>query len=150
MDGSSRKFPQSFCSGPCWWVKSSGNPAFMPWKRWCALGREEISPSRLRSVTIRWAISRNAWIPARPARPLSIVGRAKRNKAYDDCRWIGLALDGTGAGWRTQLGCSLCCPQRNADREILGYQHSMVLISVVGTGLSLPCDVEPYGPGDSE
>jgi len=81
---------------------------------------------------------------------LSIVARAKRNKAFDDCRWIGLAIDGTGAGWRTELGCSLCRPQRNADQEILGYQHSMVLISVVGTGLSLPCDVEPYGPGDSE
>ena len=27
---------------------------------------------------------------------LSIVRRAKRNKAFDDCRWIGLAIDGTG------------------------------------------------------
>ena len=81
---------------------------------------------------------------------LSIVRRAKRNKAFDDCRWIGLAIDGTGAGWRTKLGCSLCRPQRNVEKEILGHQHSLVLISVVGTGLSLPCDVEPYGPGDSE
>ena len=24
------------------------------------------------------------------------------------------------------------------------------MVSVVGTGLSLPCDGEPYGPGDSE
>jgi hypothetical protein len=24
------------------------------------------------------------------------------------------------------------------------------MLSVVGTGLSLPIDVEPYGPGDSE
>src|SRR6516165_3428163 len=38
---------------------------------------------------------------------LSVVPRAKRNKAFDDCRWIGLAIDGTGAGWRTQQGCSL-------------------------------------------
>ena len=75
--------------------------------------------------------------------------RAKRNKAFDDGHWIGLAIDGTGAGWRTKQGCSLCRPQRNANKGILGYQHSMVLISVVGTGLSLPCDVEPYGPGDS-
>src|SRR5215831_14089164 len=29
-------------------------------------------------------------------------------------------------------------------------KHSLVLASVVGTGLSLPLDVEPYGPGDSE
>ena len=81
---------------------------------------------------------------------LSVVRRAKRNKAFDDCRWIGLAIDGTSAGWRTQQGCSLCRPQRNAQKQIIGYQHSFVLISVVGTGLSLPLDVEPYGPGDSE
>lgn len=31
-----------------------------------------------------------------------------------------------------------------------GYRHHLALISVVGTGLSLPLDVEPYGPGDSE
>ena len=35
---------------------------------------------------------------------LSLIRGAKRNKAFDDCRWIGLALDGTGAGWRTPPG----------------------------------------------
>jgi hypothetical protein len=87
--------------------------------------------------------------PTRQALLLAIR-RAKRNKAFDDCRWIGLAIDGTGAGWRSDSGCSLCRPQRNAQKQILGYQHRFVLITVVGTGLSLPCDVEPYGPGDSE
>ena len=43
---------------------------------------------------------------------LSLIRGAKRNKAFDDCRWIGLALDGTGAGWRTQQGCTLCRPSR--------------------------------------
>src|SRR5260370_6651325 len=81
---------------------------------------------------------------------LALLRGAKRNKAFDDCRWIGLALDGTGAGWRAQQGCSLCRPIRNAQKQILGYQHSLVMISVVGTSLSLPCDGEPYGPGDSE
>jgi hypothetical protein len=81
---------------------------------------------------------------------LSLLRRAKRNKAFDDCRWIGLAMDGTGAGWRTRPGCSFCHPQRNAQKQIQGYQHSLVMLSVVGTGLSLPCDGEPYGPGDSE
>src|SRR6266853_826955 len=81
---------------------------------------------------------------------LSVIRGAKRNKAFDDCRWIGLAIDGTGAGWRSHQGCSLCRPQHNAQKQILGYQHSLVMISVVGTGLSLPCDGEPYGPGDSE
>jgi hypothetical protein len=81
---------------------------------------------------------------------LSVVRRAKRNKAFDNCRWIGLAIDGTGAGWRTTQGCSLCRPKHNAQKQIIGYQHSLVLITVVGTGLCLPLDVEPYGPGDSE
>jgi len=81
---------------------------------------------------------------------LSLIRGAKRNKAFDDCRWIGLAIDGTGAGWRTQQGCSFCRPRRNAQKQIQGYQHSFVMISVVGTSLSLPCDGEPYGPGDSE
>jgi hypothetical protein len=81
---------------------------------------------------------------------LSLIRGAKRNKAFDDCRWIGLALDGTGAGWRTQKGCNLCRPQQNVAKQLLGYQHSFVMVSVVGTGLSLPCDGEPYGPGDSE
>ena len=47
-----------------------------------------------------------------------VVRRAKRNKAFDDSAFIGLAIHGA--------------------------------TSVVGTGLSLPFDVEPYGPGDSE
>lgn len=81
---------------------------------------------------------------------LSLLRGAKRNKAFDDCRWIGLALDGTGAGWRTQQGCTLCRPKHSAAKQLLGYQHAFVMVSVVGTGLSLPCDGEPYGPGDSE
>jgi len=81
---------------------------------------------------------------------LSLIRGAKRNKAFDGCHWIGLALDGTGVGWRTQQGCTLCRPKQNAAKQILGYQHSLVMVSVVGTGLSLPCDGEPYGPGDSE
>lgn len=79
-----------------------------------------------------------------------IVRRAKRNKAFDECRFIGLAIDGTGAGRTDEGGCCLCRPYRNADKEVIGFRHHLVMISVVGAGLSLPCDVEPYGPGDSE
>ncbi len=32
----------------------------------------------------------------------------------------------------------------------MGHHHKLVMVSVAGTGLSLPVDVEPYGPGDSE
>src|SRR6516165_5845653 len=81
---------------------------------------------------------------------LSIVRQAKRNKAFESSGWIGLAIDGTGAGWRTRQGCALCRPKRNAQEQILGHQHYFVMASVVGTGLCLPLDVEPYGPGDSE
>lgn len=78
------------------------------------------------------------------------VRRAKRNKAFDGARWIGLAVDGTGAGRSGGGGCSLCHPVKDKQGQLLGYLHHFSLISIVGTGLSLPFDVEPYGPGDSE
>jgi hypothetical protein len=81
---------------------------------------------------------------------VTAVRQAKRHKAFDDCRFIGLALDGTGAGRSRQEVCPLCRPYRNKQREILGYHHKLVMLSVVGSGLTLPLDVEPYGPGDSE
>ena len=78
------------------------------------------------------------------------VHQAKRNKAFDDCRFIGLALDGTGAGRSREKRCPLCRPYRNQKKAVVGYHHKLVMVSVVGTGLTLPLDVEPYGPGDSE
>jgi hypothetical protein len=81
---------------------------------------------------------------------VTAVRQAKRNKAFDNCRFIGLALDGTGAGRSHTEVCDLCRPYRNQQREILGYHHKLAMVSGVGTGLTLPLDVEPYGPGDSE
>lgn len=79
-----------------------------------------------------------------------VVRQAKRNKAFDGSRWIGLALDGTGAGRSREKKCKWCRPVRNKDKEVVGYGHKLVMVSIVGTSLSLPLDVEPYGPGDSE
>ncbi len=88
------------------------------------------------------AVTRQATVTA--------VRHAQRNKAFDDCPFIGLAVDGTAAGRSHQKVCAGCRPYRNPQREIVGYHHQLVLISVVGTGLTLPLDVEPYGPGESE
>ena len=41
---------------------------------------------------------------------VTAVREAKRHKAFDDCRFIGLALDGTGAGRSQEKGCDLCRP----------------------------------------
>ena len=79
-----------------------------------------------------------------------VVRRAKRNKAFDDSAFIGLAIDGTTSGRCRRQACERCRPFRNQRKEIVGYRHHCVMISVVGTGLSLPLDVEPYGAGDSE
>ncbi len=77
--------------------------------------------------------------------------QAKRNKAFENSRFIGLAVDGTGAGRTCQQPCPLCDPVKDGTGEVHGYLHHFVLISVVGVGgLTLPVDVEPYGPGDSE
>lgn len=78
------------------------------------------------------------------------VRRAKRNKAFEGCRYIGLALDGSCAGRCSARGCELCHPILNEHGVIQCYLHQFVMISVVGTGLSLPVDVEPYPAGDSE
>jgi hypothetical protein len=87
--------------------------------------------------------------PTRQA-TVQVVRLAKRNKAFQNCPFVGLALDGTTAGRCRNEQCRLCRPWRNADQQIVGYRHHLVMLSVVGTGLSLPIDVEPYGPGDSE
>ena len=89
--------------------------------------------------------------PAPTRRALAAcVRRAKRNKAFDDRRFIGLSVDGTTAGRSSASRCPLCRPWRNPTRQVQGYHHALVLISVVGTGLTLPLDLEPYGPRDSE
>jgi hypothetical protein len=80
----------------------------------------------------------------------AVLHRAKRNKAFEDCRFVGLALDGTTAGRRRKKGCRLCRPCRNAEKQIVGYRHHFVLAAVVGGDLTLPMDIEPYGPRDSE
>jgi hypothetical protein len=81
---------------------------------------------------------------------VSVLHRAKRNKAFQDSRCIGLAIDGTTVGRCRESGCTWCRPYHNAEKQIVGYKHHLVMISVVGAGLSLPFDVEPYGPKDSE
>jgi hypothetical protein len=78
------------------------------------------------------------------------VSQAKRNKSFQESSRIGLALDGTGASRSSQKGCEGCRPIRNEKKEIVSYHHKLVMVSLVGTGLSLPLDVESYGPGDSE
>ena len=81
---------------------------------------------------------------------IQAVHQAKRNKAFQDCSFVGLALDGTTAGRCGEQQCRLCRGIRDSNKEIVGYRHHLVMLSVVGTGLSLPIDVEAYGPGDSE
>jgi DDE family transposase len=81
---------------------------------------------------------------------VGVLRRAKRNKAFGAEGWIGLAVDGTTTSCCAKARCRFCRPLSNEAGEILGYRHHVVLLSVVGTGLPVPCDVEPYGPGDSE
>lgn len=78
--------------------------------------------------------------------------RAKRNKAFHGHRRLGLAIDGTGAGRcsaKTKV-CDLCRPYHDADGQLLGHKHELAMVAVVGAGICLPLDVEPYGQGDSE
>jgi hypothetical protein len=81
---------------------------------------------------------------------IDTLHRAKRNKAFENSRYIGLAIDGTTVGRCRESGCDWCRPYRNAEQQIVGHRHHLVMISIVGAGLSLPFDVEPYGSKDSE
>lgn len=71
---------------------------------------------------------------------------AKRNKAFENTWRIGLAVDGTGAGYTTKEPCPLCHPVKDKEGHLCGHLHHLVMITVAGTGLTLPLDVEPYGP----
>jgi Transposase DDE domain len=88
-------------------------------------------------------------VPTRQA-AIQVVRQAKRNKAFQNCTFVGLALDGTTAGRCRQKHCRRCRPVRDSNQQIVGYRHHLVMLSVVGTGLCLPIDIEPYGSGDSE
>ena len=41
---------------------------------------------------------------------VTAVRQAKRHKAFDDCRFLGLALDGSSAGRSRKKVCRLCRP----------------------------------------
>jgi len=89
--------------------------------------------------------------PAAARRAAALAVReTKRHKAFEASRFIGLVLDGTAVARSREKVCDLCRPYRNQKKEIVGYHHRLVMASVAGTGLTLPLDVEPYGPGDSE
>ncbi len=75
---------------------------------------------------------------------------AKRNKAFENTRFIGLAIDGTTVGSCREAHCPLCHPVLDARHQIGSHLHKFSALSVLGPGFTLPLDVEPYGPGDSE
>lgn len=81
---------------------------------------------------------------------VDVLHRAKRNKAFQNAAFLGLAVDGTTVGRCHEKACDWCRPYHNAAKQIAGYRHHLAMISVVGGGLTLPFDVEPYGPKDSE
>jgi hypothetical protein len=81
---------------------------------------------------------------------VTVLRWAKRNKAFDQSYRIGLAIDGVTSGHSVRRCCSMCRPVYDEAKRVIGYHHSGTVISVVGTGLTLPFDTEPYGPGDSE
>ena len=75
---------------------------------------------------------------------------AKANKVFDETAFIGLAIDGTGAGRTTKTACPLCHPIKDSQGKVTCQLHYFVMVSVVGSGITLPFDAEPYQSGDSE
>jgi len=93
-----------------------------------------------------------ARLAARPTRAslAGVLRWAKRSKGCGGTGWIGLAVDGTTTSCYAKRRCRYCRPLRDEQQRLLGYRHHVVLLSVVGSPLPLPCDVELYGPGDRE
>jgi hypothetical protein len=119
-----------------WWVRSKA-------RRSLGVGRS-FSNDTLSYFTERLSPDR-----ARTALA-TVCQRAKRNKVFDNQRYIGLALDGSTAGRCSQTGCAFCHPHKNEDQQTICFLHHFVMISVVGADVNLPFDVEPYPEGDSE
>lgn len=91
--------------------------------------------------------------PSGPRSALSDAAkRAKRNKVFRGQIRIGLAIDGTGAGrcGAHSKVCELCRPCLDANGQVIGHRHELVMIAVVGAGPVLPLDVEPYPQGEGE
>ena len=115
------------------------------------------SPARRAlSVPPRFGDDSLAYFPERWQAPVTgqaLAGAlrpAKRNKAFDDPGLPG-AVDGTTGGRRSpQSNPWKWCRPCGQQGTVFGYRHHLAMSSVVGTGLTLPWDVEPYGPGDSE
>jgi Transposase DDE domain len=109
--------------------------------------------------TLAYFTERLAVAPTRAAL-VRVVRQAKRRKAFDDVWLVGLVLDGTTVGRCPTVRCPFChpviVPHLNAAGlattvgTVVGQQHKLSLLAVVGGELVLPVDLEPYGPGDSE
>lgn len=48
---------------------------------------------------------------------IDTLHRAKRNKAFQQVRFIGLAIDGTTAGGSSSQGCCLCRPRCDTKKK---------------------------------
>lgn len=79
-------------------------------------------PRRFSDDTLDYFTERLSTEPTREA-VHSVLRRAKRNKAFQDSAWIGLAVDGTASGRSAEPHCPLCRPQINAQQEVVGYDH---------------------------
>jgi len=82
----------------------------------------------------------------KPCSPLSV---RQAQQAFDDCRWIGLpstapVRDGGPSRLHALSAAAQRCETDSGLSTFFGDDQRG------GHGLSLPCDGEPYGPGDSE
>ena len=99
--------------------------------------------------TLAYFVERLSASPLREALA-KLMRRAKRRKVFASTRLIGLAIDGSEGGKCSESQCELCVPIKDSKKVTLGHRHQFAMISVVGAEPSLPFDVEPFGPGDSE
>src|ERR1019366_2984780 len=151
MAGSSPTSQRGIWSGRWSWVAFCGYRASSAWSGWCILRYVPSWALRHRLETTLWPTAPRAWIRRRRGwlwRPRSVRPSATRpSKIAASSAWLWTA-PGRGALPKNRARC--VSPSKTPRAGCTVRLHHFVLISVVGAGLTLPVDVEPYGPGDSE
>ena len=72
--------------------------------------------------------------------------KAKRNKAFDGSRFIGLVVDGTGAGRSRVGGCDFCRPFITPRKKAAGYHHKLVMSASPEPDSLFPATPNPMDP----
>jgi len=95
-----RKFPQILARAKLWAMllgQILRESSFMPWRVWSGHGGPSLGVSRKFGDDALGYFTERLDPAPNPHAAVQVVRQAKRNKAFQNCTFVGLALDGTTA-----------------------------------------------------